>query len=97
MLENMVACYRATWRKKKWCLPLYAWSLNVCAVNAWRLKSRHTKKNEPFLPFLREAVQTMLREQGTIRVLTKRNMQLPSTTAEQHRLNNIAHWPNNTE
>ena len=40
LVDNMVACYRVPYRKKKWWFNIYVWSLNVSAVNAWRLRNR---------------------------------------------------------
>jgi hypothetical protein len=33
LLDMMVAVYRVRYRIRKWWFPIYAWSLNVCAVN----------------------------------------------------------------
>ena len=40
LLDNMVACYRVPYRKKKWWFNIFIWSLNVSAVNAWRLRMK---------------------------------------------------------
>ena len=44
--------------RKKWWYPIYLWSLNVAAVNAWRLRQMRMGKFEPYLLFLRELVQS---------------------------------------
>ena len=65
LLDNMVARHRIQLRKKKWWFPIYSWSLNVCSVNAWRMRQRMTGKKEPYLPFLRELVVELLSKYGS--------------------------------
>jgi hypothetical protein len=42
LLDMMVAVYRVRYRIRKWWFPIYAWSLNVCAINGWRLRRQVT-------------------------------------------------------
>ena len=85
LLDNMVACYRIQFRKKKWWFPIYTWSLNVSAVNAWRLRQRRTGKKEPFLPFLRELVMAILLKNGTPPSQGRRSLELPPALRESSR------------
>jgi hypothetical protein len=72
LLDNMVACYRVGHRIKKWWFPFYTWSLNVSAVNAWRLRMKVTGKKDSFLDFLRELVIIMLETHGRDPIATGR-------------------------
>ena len=85
LLDNMVSCYRVRFRKKKWWFPIYTWSLNVSAVNAWRLRMRVTGKKEPYLDFLRELVVSLLTVHGGERGQGRRSMELPASLQESLR------------
>ena len=39
LLDGMVALYRCTIKRKKWWFGFVPWSVNVAAVNAWRLRN----------------------------------------------------------
>ena len=66
LLDNMVNCYRVKYRSKKWWWAFYSWSLNVQAVQAWRLRCRMKEelKSEPLLSFIRELVIEMMNVHG---------------------------------
>jgi hypothetical protein len=85
LLDSSVANYRVTWRKKKWWWALFAWSLSVQAVNAWRLRQRFTKTKEPYLKFLRELVVCLLDENGTKPVQARRSIEVPAALRENLR------------
>ena len=78
LLDSSVANYRVSWRKKKWWWPLFAWSLSVQAVNAWRLRQRFTKNKDPYLKFLRELVVYLLTPHGTKQVTPRRSLSIPT-------------------
>jgi hypothetical protein len=85
LLDNLVSCYRIRFRKKKWWFSIYTWSLNVSAVQAWRLRQRVTGKKEPYLDFLRELVVSMLTVHGTPMKCGKRSMSLLAAVQESLR------------
>ena len=85
LLDASMANYRVTWRKKKWWWALFAWSLSVQSVNAWRLRQRFTNNRDPYLKFLRELVVCLLEENGTKSVQAKRRMDVPSALRENQR------------
>ena len=60
LLDAMVAVYRIRIRKRKWWWSIYAWSLSVSAVNAWRLMCHVKKSKIPYLEFLRQTVMEMM-------------------------------------
>ena len=61
----------------------------VQAVNAWRLKQRFTgNTKEPFLPFLRELVCTILTKFGTKKETAKQTMPLPDAIGNKFRYPN---------
>ena len=45
---------------------IFRWSLNVMAVNAWRMRQKVTGEKEEFVVFVRELVVTMLTIHGTM-------------------------------
>lgn len=94
LLDAMVAVYRVLYRIKKWWFCFYSWSLNVSAVNAWRLRMRVTQKKEPFLDFLRELVISMFLIHGTPPYFIKR---APSIQSLNVRFDGMNHWMVNTE
>ena len=65
LLDNMVSCYRVSYRNKKWWFPFFRWSINVMSVNARRMRQKVTGKKEHYLNFLRELVVVMMKEHGT--------------------------------
>lgn len=89
LLDNLVACYRIPIRIKKWWFPLYTWSLSVSAVNAWRLRQRHTGQKEPYLNFLRELCIGMLSHHGT---KPTRKRSLVGGEPPESRFDNLGHW-----
>lgn len=93
LLDNMVACYRVPYRKKKWWFNIYAWSLSVSAVNAWRLRRQITGNREPFLPFLRNLVVELFGQYGT-RPIRQRVSFGPTAEA---RFDRQDHWIVSTE
>jgi hypothetical protein len=94
LLDAMVAVYRVRYRIRKWWFPIYAWSLSVCAVNAWRLRMQVTGLKEPFLDFLRELCVSMMAEHGSPPV--RRNTYV-ADPAEEGRFDGQNHWMEGTE
>ena len=64
LLDQMTACYRVKYRTRKCYWPIFAWSLNVKAVQAWRLWNRVMKRNDTMLTFLRSLVVEMIQKHG---------------------------------
>ena len=64
LLDQMTACYRVKYRTRKCYWPIFAWSLNVKAVQAWRLWNRVMKRNDTMLTFLRNLVVEMIQKHG---------------------------------
>lgn len=52
-LDQNIACYRISIRKRRWWWPLVAWSLNVIMNNAWQLWRIHVDKKTTHLDFMR--------------------------------------------
>ena len=78
--------FRIRFRKKKWWWAFYSWSLNVSAVNAWRLRQKVTGKKESYLDFLWELVVGLLTVYGTPSSRQRRPMEsLPSAVVESLR------------
>jgi hypothetical protein len=94
LLDMMVAVYRVRYRIRKWWFPIYAWSLNVCAVNGWRLRMQVTGVKEPFLDFVRELCVAMMSEHGSPPV--RRNTHAVDP-AEGARFDGLNHWMVGTE
>lgn len=94
LLDMMVACYRVRYRIRKWWFPIYAWSLNVCAVNGWRLRMQATKVKEPFLDFVRELCMDMMAVHGSPPV---RRISHVADPAAGDRFDGMNHWIEGTE
>jgi hypothetical protein len=94
LLDAMVACYRVKYRIRKWWFPIYAWSLNISAVNAWRLKMQVKGEKEPFLEFMRDLCVSMLAEHGTPPL---RRVSHVADPAEDKRFDGQNHWIEGTE
>lgn len=88
LLDNSVSCYRVPYRMKKWWFPVYAWSLNVGVVNAWRLRMKTTGKKEPLLNFLRELVVEMLSVHGN----PANPMKTLNSPSDSLRTDGLNHW-----
>ncbi|XP_023348132.1 piggyBac transposable element-derived protein 3 [Eurytemora carolleeae] len=93
LLDNMVACYRVPYRKKKWWFNIYVWSLSISAVNAWRLRNRITGNKEPYLNFLQELVIQMFSKYGTMPQRTR----FSSGPTNGLRYDGLNHWIVSTE
>lgn len=88
LLDSMVAVYRVPYRTKKWYFGIYAWSLNVSAVNAWRLKRKISGEKLPFLDFLREIVVGLLNKHGKAPNRSRISLGL----TEDARYDGLNHW-----
>ena len=97
LLDNMVSVYDISYRKKKWWFPIYTWSLNVSAVQAWRLMRHKTGKDIHYLDFIRELTCTMLESHGTPMIQGQRAIDLPPEVQNKVRYDGLNHWPVNTE
>lgn len=72
LLDGMVALYRCTIKKKKWWFGFVPWSINVAAVNAWRLRNMALKSHgiafrkheHSYLNFVRALVEGLVKCHG---------------------------------
>ena len=68
----MVALYRCTIKRKKWWFGFVPWSVNVAAVNAWRLRNMalrahgivFNKHEHNYLNFVRDLVEGLIKCHG---------------------------------
>ena len=84
-MDSSVALYRVGWRKRKWWWPMFSWSLDVQAVNAWRLRQLMTGHKDSFLKFLRELVVGLLTEHGTKPAAARSTSGLPPSIRDHVR------------
>ncbi len=72
LLDGMVALYRCTIKRKKWWFAFVPWSINVAAVNAWRLRNMalkdhgiaFNKHEHNYLSFIRDLVEGLVKCHG---------------------------------
>lgn len=58
--DEAVANYSVHLRSKKWCRPIFDWSIYALVVNAWRLHQKVTVRKENMLDFTRKLTMRML-------------------------------------
>lgn len=92
LLDGMVALYRCTIKKKKWWFGFVPWSINVAAVNAWRLRNLalkaqgvpYNKHKHNYLYFLRDLVEGLIKCHGKHALTIP--MQMSASTPQSKKL-----------
>ena len=54
IMDMMVSKYRTKYRRHKGYWPIFAWSINLQVVQAWRLRNKKNGVQEPLISFIRE-------------------------------------------
>ena len=90
LLDSSIASYRGRIRSQKWWWPLFNWTVNASAVQAWRLMRASRPSGDPlatmaFLPFLRQLVQETLSRHGKKRLRPGPNLMLRSGAGDSVR------------
>jgi len=65
IMDKIVAGYRPKYRIKKWWWPIYAWSIALAAVQAWRLRCKTTKSKQLYCQFLHELTAQLFAKNGS--------------------------------
>ena len=91
LLDGMVALYRCTIKKKKWWFCFVPWSINIAAVNSWRLRNlalKHhgipfDKHKHNYLTFVRDVVEGIMKCHGKYSVTLPMQMSMSSPKSKR--------------
>ena len=96
IMDMMVSKYRTKYRRRKWYWPIFAWSINLQVVQAWRLRNKKNGVQEPLLSFIRELTVGIFAQHGHPAAKKKCLRPLQVAITEQLRYDGLEHWPSYT-
>ena len=90
LFDQNLSAYRVQIRAKKWWWPLFAWSLNAQAVNAWMFLKKNGSAMS-LLEFIRHIVNSTLMSYGAIRRTSEKPFPTRASSGAV-RYNGLQHW-----
>jgi DNA excision repair protein ERCC-6 len=95
LVDQQVALYRPTIKKKKWWFPVLTWGMAVQCHQAWRWFNLLQGTQMPYLKFLRSVVCETLRRHGSAKLKpgVKSYRPLLGAAAKSLRYSDIRHLP----
>jgi len=91
-LDQNLAAYRISIRKKKWYFPLLMHCIDVAVQNAWQLYRRTESENRDLLSFRRYIVLSYARKYGTAPQPGRRGRPTESGFSTDIRLDGLCHY-----